>query len=184
MKLQNLLNFLNILNIHIDCPQHLTNSSSFRINLNEVTKLIYLSFLNILFDCLSRTNEKFFKLQKNVEELQAFQESFRSHTKIITSLTDILELLQLLKNVQELQALQESFRSHKKIFTSLADLLELLQLLKNIQELQELQESFRSHTKIFTSLIDILELLKLQKSFRTSRHFWSHLAVIQKYLQA
>ena len=49
--------------------------------------------------------------------LTAIQEFVKSHTKIFTSLPDILKLLELQKNIWELQALQESFRnSYKNIY--------------------------------------------------------------------
>ena len=39
MKLQSLQNFLSVLNMFSDCPQLMKNSISFKIILNEVTKI-------------------------------------------------------------------------------------------------------------------------------------------------
>ena len=58
---------------------------------------------------------KLIKIQKYVWDLQALKEFVKNHTKIFTSLPDIIERLQIQKKVWDIQALQESFESNTKI---------------------------------------------------------------------
>ena len=70
MKLQNLQNLLSVLNIFYYSPQLVKNSTSFRIYLNEVTKLINLSYFPQYSCWLPRNYKKFYNLEKNVEVIQ------------------------------------------------------------------------------------------------------------------
>ena len=128
---------------------------------------------------------RFYNFKKNIHDLQALQKFHRSHTKKSTSMSDILELLQLQKNIQDFQAHQESCRRHAKIFTSFTDFLKILQL--------QLQCSgppgtsgvlWKSYKKNLQAWLTFWSLCNFRKMSRTSRHYESIVKVIKEYLQA
>ena len=107
------------------------------------------------------------QLQKNVQELQALQESFRSHTKIFPSLTDIWDLLQL--NIGNYLGVSETprifYQSYKNIHIferHFGPSTTSEKCLGTPGTPGDFQKSY----KIFPSLTDILQLLQLLKNIQ------------------
>ena len=97
-----------------------------------------------------------------------------------TSLTDILEPLQLQKNVQDLQALWEYCKSHKRISTSLQTFLIFYNFRKICRYSRSLLKVIQNYLKAWHRFRSVYNFRKM---FVFSCYSRSLVKVIQKYLQ-